>query len=225
MNKYRAFTLAEVLITLGIIGVVAAMTMPSLIANYQKQVWVNQLKKSVSVLEQGFHKMLADEEVERLSDISEWADINYSIILGEGDTDSNVKFVNYIKKYFESNYIVLDYKYKLLSGYVPSNNFGDYHIVFSDGSMLNPDTYFLTNGAILHIDVNGVKRPNVYGRDIFVFELSDSGNLVPLGGQNSFKNWKTDSLLCGQEGNKDVSYADGDGCAARIIENGWKMDY
>ena len=36
--KNTAFTLAEVLITLGIIGVVAALTLPALIANYQKQV-------------------------------------------------------------------------------------------------------------------------------------------------------------------------------------------
>ena len=42
-NKKFAFTLAEVLITLGIIGVVAAMTMPSLIANYQEKQRVSQL--------------------------------------------------------------------------------------------------------------------------------------------------------------------------------------
>ncbi len=36
----NGFTLAEVLITLGIIGIVAAMTMPALIANYQKKVLV-----------------------------------------------------------------------------------------------------------------------------------------------------------------------------------------
>ena len=45
-----AFTLAEVLITLGIIGIVAAMTMPSLITNYQKQRAVTQLKKSYTNL-------------------------------------------------------------------------------------------------------------------------------------------------------------------------------
>ena len=45
-----AFTLAEVLITLGIIGVVAAMTMPSLIVNYQKQQTVTRLKKSYNIL-------------------------------------------------------------------------------------------------------------------------------------------------------------------------------
>ena len=49
-----AFTLAEVLITLGIIGVVAALTMPALISNYKKTVYVNQLKKSVSVIENGW---------------------------------------------------------------------------------------------------------------------------------------------------------------------------
>ena len=63
-----AFTLAEVLITLGIIGVVAAMTLPTLVANYKKQVYVTQLKKSVSTWEQGFQKMLADDGVDSLQD-------------------------------------------------------------------------------------------------------------------------------------------------------------
>lgn len=59
----KAFTLAEVLITLGVIGVVAAITLPTLIQQYNKVVWVNQLKKSVSMLEQGFQKAMADDGV------------------------------------------------------------------------------------------------------------------------------------------------------------------
>lgn len=51
-NKF-AFTLAEVLITLGIIGVVAALTIPVLMTKYEKMVTVNQLKHSYSVLGQG----------------------------------------------------------------------------------------------------------------------------------------------------------------------------
>ena len=43
----KGFTLAEVLITLGIIGVVAALTMPMLIQNYKNRVYVNQLKKNL----------------------------------------------------------------------------------------------------------------------------------------------------------------------------------
>ena len=46
------FTLAEVLITLGIIGVVAALTLPPLIENHQKQVTVNKLKKFYSLMSQ-----------------------------------------------------------------------------------------------------------------------------------------------------------------------------
>ena len=48
--RRAAFTLAEVLITLGIIGVVAAMTLPSLIAKYQEKVLVTQAKKSYSII-------------------------------------------------------------------------------------------------------------------------------------------------------------------------------
>lgn len=46
------FTLAEVLITLGIIGVVAALTMPVLVGNYQKKQTVTKLKRAFSVLSQ-----------------------------------------------------------------------------------------------------------------------------------------------------------------------------
>lgn len=46
----RAFTLAEVLITIGVIGVVAAITIPSLVTSYQKRMTVNRLKGSYSKL-------------------------------------------------------------------------------------------------------------------------------------------------------------------------------
>ena len=56
-----AFTLAEVLITLGIIGVVAAMTMPSLIQNYQEKATVTKLKKCYSLVSQAYVSILNDE--------------------------------------------------------------------------------------------------------------------------------------------------------------------
>jgi len=51
-EKRAAFTLAEVLITLAIIGVVAAMTIPTLISNYQEKVTVTKIKKAFAVLDQ-----------------------------------------------------------------------------------------------------------------------------------------------------------------------------
>lgn len=58
----NGFTLAEVLITLGIIGVVAAMTMPSLIANYNGKKYRTAFKKTVSVLSQAAAMNKANED-------------------------------------------------------------------------------------------------------------------------------------------------------------------
>lgn len=58
----NAFTLAEVLITLGIIGVVAAMTMPTLLTNTQQQQFRAQLKKSMTVLSQAASVNLAIDD-------------------------------------------------------------------------------------------------------------------------------------------------------------------
>ena len=50
LKKYVAFTLAEVLITLGIIGVVAAMTIPTIVTNYQSKMFATKLKHAHSLL-------------------------------------------------------------------------------------------------------------------------------------------------------------------------------
>lgn len=59
------FTLAEVLITLGVIGVVAAITIPTLIANYQKKVLENQFKSTISILSQGFKNWAENDDIIR----------------------------------------------------------------------------------------------------------------------------------------------------------------
>lgn len=58
----KAFTLAEVLITLGIIGVVAAMTIPNLIANVNAHKFRNQYKKSLSTVNQAIRLNIANYE-------------------------------------------------------------------------------------------------------------------------------------------------------------------
>ena len=55
-RKRTAFTLAEVLITLGIIGIVAAITLPTIINNYRVKVLENQFKKADSIIQQAVQK-------------------------------------------------------------------------------------------------------------------------------------------------------------------------
>ena len=67
MRNRPAFTLAEVLITLGVIGVVAALTMPSLIAKYDKLRTVTKLKKFYSVMNQAVNKSIVQN-----GEVADW---------------------------------------------------------------------------------------------------------------------------------------------------------
>ena len=69
LKKRAAFTLAEVLITLGIIGIVAALVMPGLIANHRKQAYLAQLKKAANTVTNGLQLILQDTGYEDVADI------------------------------------------------------------------------------------------------------------------------------------------------------------
>ena len=97
---------------------------------------------------------------------------------------------------------------------------------------------------LLYVDINGIKNPNIMGRDLFVFVLGNDGVLQPAGGMDVASMWgcKQDQMeSCGAHWtstNSEGEYsASGDGavscipeslglgCAGRIIEENWKMNY
>ena len=147
-----AFTLAEVLITLGIIGVVAAMTMPSLMQHYKRQQATARIKKFVSVINQALISAEND-----LGPREDW-------VIGEMDnSDSAYNFLNtYIKPYIKS----ADIEKRTLFG----RNMAT--LRFVDGSQMSVKV-----GACYDIwyDINGEKGPNEKGKDIFVFILCKNG--------------------------------------------------
>jgi len=90
MKKFKnAFTLAELLITLGIIGVVAAITIPNMITNYQKKATVNRLKHAYSTLYQAI-RLSENENGDTLG----WDYETVSVGTVEDET-----VVNWLKKY------------------------------------------------------------------------------------------------------------------------------
>ena len=147
-----AFTLAEVLITLGIIGVVAAMTMPSLMQNYKRQQATARIKKFVSVINQALISAEND-----LGPREDW-------VKGEEDnSDSAYDFLNtYIKPYIKS----ADIEKRTLFGQNMAT------LRFVDGSQMS-----VKIGACydIYYDINGEKGPNEKGKDIFVFILCKNG--------------------------------------------------
>ena len=158
-NK-KGFTLAEVLITLGIIGVVVAMTMPVLISKYRERVFLTQLKKMVSMVE----KML-----ERIS--FETGSI--------ADTFNNCYEFNVSSKAMCFNNILFEYadidKDSVTTKYVHPAH---YPLYFKDGSSLDMSTVNATaTYTVFTFDVNGNKGPNKAGIDQFaVHYYPISGN-------------------------------------------------
>ncbi len=230
--KRQGFTLAEVLITLGIIGVIAALTLPNLIAQHKKQTWVTQLRKTVSTLEQGFQKMRADAGgVDSLEDTEAFMKMRSNeATYGEchiwnlgTDAVCDDLFKNYMPKYFNIvDYPISpsDYVYNFRNDSGADTAFDEFRMIFADGSVIgfdftigrrHPQDNNVQLPGVVHIDVNGFKAPNTYGYDVFLLGITPTGNLV---------DWREADYCVG-----DTASAGDSGCYNYLARNGWKMDY
>jgi len=143
--KKSGFTLAEILITLGIIGTVAAMTIPTLMMNYQKQVWESKLKKIYSIATNACERMLIEENVSRVNETS---------VYGEVSNDN-------LRQYF-----------KIMKDGAEVSGKG-FSILLPDSAVLYISA--ADNGFSFYTDVNGTEtRPNSAGRDEFEFKLDQN---------------------------------------------------
>lgn len=186
--KNNAFTLAEVLITLGVIGVVAALTIPSLIGRYNRVVVSARNKKFVSTINQAVLRSTVDNEAPNT-----WLS---SILYHDADSlydwfDTYImQYVNVLKNCREnSRACIAEYKYCQFpesqcstAGAIASSSV---LYVFNDGSMITAITgggldseTGLTTGLTLHIryDMNGYAKPNIFGRDIFSYRFTINRN-------------------------------------------------
>lgn len=258
--KKSGFTLAEVLITLGIIGIVAAMTLPALMQNYQKNVYVNGYKQAFSMLNTLTLKIMAEDGVDDMRNTSFYINAFNNVDLSNKNTEfaksdldsSSQSYENYMKKELG--------KYIKLSVYTCQEKDTFCQPVYLGGNKDSADIQGrrlikLANGMLMRfslfesvvlnskmkpstrcgwvmIDVNGVKSPNKVGRDNFTLWLGCDGKWYPQGGivyakwtygdewQTSYAYW-----LNTTDCNPNVKSAQGHMCAARVIEEGWEMNY
>ncbi len=176
------FTLAEVLITLGIIGIVAALTIPSLITNTQDKQFRAAYKKSISDLSQAM-KLVYNDTEETYTSIN-WIQMPVYFCKLQ-------KYMKVQTSGINCNEITEDTKYNNSSEW-PKNSITTYwdyqHIWYNknkEKQNLNtgytPLTYTLMNGSMVNfncynqifVDVNGRKGPNTIGRDIYFMYFTD----------------------------------------------------
>ncbi len=220
-HNRRAFTLTELLVALGIIGAIAALSIPSLLNNINARMLTTQLKSTVGSIQQLATDQLVSKKTKDLSDTdfkteaSLMVDKNFSIVK-KCDTAaecwdqtykrlSDMAVLNRIPGKEEGEMTTVKLKNGVLLSYkvVASGRFGD-----DDSSM-----------GLFYVDVNGAEKPNILGRDYFVFYVTKKGRIVD--------NWvinrqdpEEDEIL-GKCKNAGVMT----GCLTYIQIKNWTMDY
>ena len=228
-SKRAAFTLAEVLITLGIIGVVAALTMPSVIEKHQKQVTVNKLKKVYSTLSQMTIRTYADN-----------GPVSDFLTSGERPNANKTKqfFNTYWLPYFNEPIVANFTFYNRTEPFTLPNGqrygvsiYSDYangRILFStqEGTIYfviimtwakdddNQGIALYNTIQQVYIDINGTKSPNKLGKDVFVFKVDFNNNIV----KPYCSTYSTNDI-----NNNCKKNNIGDCCADKIIRDGWQI--
>ncbi len=223
-----AFTLAEVLITLGIIGVVAAMTIPVLIQNYRNSVAETRLKKFYSVMNQAILQSVVDN-----GEFENWSYFNNGIQDDEGNyinqADENDKsFQKYLAPY-------LKITHKKESKDADGNKIILYFLAdgsaFAFNALENRDITFYPKNPEKCIEKANGAMASIRGICYFSFEF------YPIDGKSP--NWKylykkgMEPTLYAWDGNENTLYTDGTRgcnintggqyCTAIIQRNGWKV--
>lgn len=177
-KRKLAFTLAEVLITLGIIGIVAAITIPQLINNYKAKRLRTQFLKSYSTIQQAFKEMEADDVS---TDPTTYNTLEYYKTFMnylQAPMDCGIGDNKYLPCVYMRDSSSKDYKpYKTYDGKTNASMilFDDGQIALQDGTLLLFENYAPRMRVFVSVDLNGYNnKPNRWGYDLFTFQLVDN---------------------------------------------------
>lgn len=170
--KRKAFTLAEVLITLGIIGIVAAMTMPSLVANHKEKEMITAWKKAYSDISNAALLMSQNAEDLSTEQLIGETFAKYIKIDKVCEADKDV-----VQGCWPANTPIYSYDKRLkLANNIGSLGAGSVCMNTVSGGALCIDTG--GRYTILYFDVNGARKPNIVGRDLFAAILDKETYIV-----------------------------------------------
>lgn len=237
MKKKKGFTLAEVLITLSIIGVVSALTLPSLTSGYKSQQIGVSLSKAINTLE---NANLMALQTSGVSDLT---------LIPANTTQPYSESIRNTSKIVTRNTSNADYnKYKIHGGSSlstldrPSSAFdtkdGMTYLQPTNGAPATTDNgssrdlpdYYSGKAYKVYVDIDGnAKGPNTLGRDLFELRIDSRGTVIPYGGMawqdyysgSGIPLWQTS----GDNACNSTSIGKGYTCAGAIVDNGYSVNY
>lgn len=226
----HGFTLAEVLITLLIVGVVATLTTPALVKNVGSSKIGPQLSKFVNTMETGFENMMMDEAISNLHDqrasfgTNGFNRLSKVVIMTNLKNNTNPDSIT-IKKGDGSDY----YTEKFSRGYTWMLKDGTIVIV---DPLKSPAASAYTRGSgaykyesantAIFVDIGGLKGSHRAGKEVFCFMIDSSGILVPYG-SNAHKSMNKDMTAnCSNSSNNiESNFA----CTGAVVDNGYKAPW
>lgn len=239
---YKGYTLAEVLVTIGIIGVVAALVAPGLVQNINKNKISAGLARGTELIQTGMTNILstAQNNDNTGNAVSGLTAIQLKNILGE-DADNADDYLTEGDNLFsqtnsflgieeDDNYVInniKDYNGNNLAGTMLSNTTAFKFkkikpvIIFqeipAEKNIDAEEDEILTR---IYIDANASESPNRIGQDIFLFGLTNRGTLIPAGTDkyNNFDN-RVNAGDCDTQPNNGLA------CAARVMSDNWNIKY
>lgn len=237
MKRFNAFTLSELLVALGVVGVISALTVPSLINNYQRQSYVTQLHKVYGTVMSALVQYTEDQRGEDLMETD--------LLSSSMNANSAKAFVKpFLKNYFKiteecenATTPCFAEKYTNINGNssaaLPLGSY--YCATLASGASLCMTTlkkegvagYKGAWGRIA-IDINGQKPPNIGGRDMFSMIYYHDGTIdgESVNPENKAKNNFNIRTQRNTNFTKDcLKSTNGYGCFDSILNNNWKMTY
>ena len=222
--KFKGFTLAEVLVTIGIVGVVATMTIPVIAQKYRTSEYTAGIQKAFNTLSTGMETYMVQNNVDLLSKtnfINDPVDELRKVIrVVQGGSYEYSGDYNLVGLNNHSYFI-----YDVLPGNKQSMTLSDgSFIIFSSPRIDRNESSSSAIAIYLSVDVNGRKKPNQAGRDIFYFYIRNDGRVVPGvrydGGSYDYSyNNGSNSISGCDDGSLGLN------CAQKIMDDGWEMNY
>lgn len=228
----KGFTLAEVLITLGIVGIVAVLTIPGVMKNYQNRLYTAQLEKVYAQISDAAQALMNDEHVDNFYETSA---SGFVVCTNTGICKGGL--ANFLSNYFKvikDNCAGSDEPcisdsatfYKTVNGANVAGGMApaDYCIQTISGASICGFHNGTNHCTSLVVDVNGMALPNVAGRDIFSMDIRQNGSIADFGSACLNTNAGTTAENC-MKGSTDSLYEASAGCLNSVMQAGWKMEY
>ena len=169
-RRKSAFTLAELLIVLSIIGIVAAMTLPVLVSNINDKIFKTKVKKAYFATKAACHQMLATDDVSDLVDSKLFKLMSRQSNAYGGQMAAITDIKNYLASYFNMG------TDKTGNIQITANYGADYTWTMEDGTKYSVkiDSMSTPTMLLVTIDANGDKKPNTAGNDQYSFALRNN---------------------------------------------------